>query len=304
MSRWHFRLSSNDRHGSHARSRSRRTPASSTVPRPLAKAGTFLLAAALLTGSGCGARSSLTLCDKPGATRPCQTICGGGVETCSEGIWQGCTAPRPSDSIPITGTIRDFHQAHPDFEGPINDDRGMVASLLGADGKPVYTGNPTTPTTSGKENFDQWFRDVPGVNLSTDFTITLELAGEGLPIYRFNDQAFFPIDDALFGNEDNPHNYHFTYEINIDFRYTGGEIFTFTGDDDIWVFINHHLAIDLGGIHSAESANVDLDGRASDLQIQVGEVYPLALFFAERHTTSSTFRVDTTIAEFDVCPER
>jgi fibro-slime domain-containing protein len=34
-----------------------------------------------------------------------------------------------------------------------------------------------------------------------------------------------------------------------------------------------------------------------------GEVYPLALFFAERHTTSSTFRIDTTIAELEVCPE-
>jgi fibro-slime domain-containing protein len=33
-------------------------------------------------------------------------------------------------------------------------------------------------------------------------------------------------------------------------------------------------------------------------------VYPLALFFAERHTSSSTFRIDTTIAEFNVCPDR
>ena len=261
------------------------------------------LAALALSSASCGARSELASCEIPGETRPCATACGPGVETCAQGRWQGCTAPRPEDAIPITGTVRDFLQSHPDFEGPIADDRGMVEPALGEDGRPVYAGNPTTPTTNGKERFDEWFRDVEGINLSAPHTITLERAPENALLYRFNDQAFFPIDGALLGDEGNPHNYHFTFELAVNFRYVGGEIFAFSGDDDLWVFINGRLAIDLGGVHGVQSQAVVLDERAEQLRIEVGEVYPLALFFAERHTSSSTFRIDTTIADFEVCPE-
>jgi fibro-slime domain-containing protein len=69
------------------------------------------------------------------------------------------------------------------------------------------------------------------------------------------------------------------------------------------VFINDRLAIDLGGVHGSESQEVSLDERAAELEIEPGKVYPLALFFAERHTSGSTFRIDTTIAEFDACPD-
>ena len=64
-----------------------------------------------------------------------------------------------------------------------------------------------------------------------------------------------------FGNEDNPHNYHFTFEIHAEFTYEGGEVFTFTGDDDLFTFINDKLAIDLGGVHGPQSDTIDLDQR-------------------------------------------
>jgi fibro-slime domain-containing protein len=252
--------------------------------------------------SGCG-RTELIVCQVHGETRPCETVCGSGIETCLYGFWENCTAPKPKEQIPLVGTVRDFRQAHPDFEGPIGDDRKMVAPALGPDGKPVYAGNPVTPTTSGKENFDQWFHDVEGVNQSTAHTLTLSQGSGDPPVYRMIDEDFFPIDGKLFGNEGHDHNYHFTLETMIEFRYVGGEEFTFTGDDDLWVFINNRLAIDLGGVHSAESQTVNLDKRAADLGIVPGEIFPLALFFAERHTTVSSFRIDTTIAEFKVCPE-
>ncbi|MCK6588060.1 MAG: fibro-slime domain-containing protein [Polyangiaceae bacterium] len=259
--------------------------------------------AAMTALSGCGARSELIVCDKPGEERACETICGTGIETCIAGRWTECSAPKPKNEVPITGTIRDFKQSHPDFEDAIASDFDIVEPTLGDDGKPVYAGDPITPTTSGKANFDTWYRDTPGLNMSATHTITLARAAEDPPLFRYNNQQFFPIDNQLFGNEGHEHNFHFTFELKVDFRYTGGELFTFTGDDDIWIFINNRLAINLGGVHGPMSEEVNLDARAGELGIEPGNVYPLVLFFAERHTSGSTFRIDTSIAEFDACPD-
>ncbi|HVK63172.1 MAG TPA: fibro-slime domain-containing protein [Polyangium sp.] len=254
--------------------------------------------------SGCGARTELPVCHVEGQTRECETICGKGVETCVFGRWEGCTAPQPSSTLPLGVTIRDFSTAHPDFEEPsIGLDLGIVQMNLGSDGKPVYAGTPTTPTTSGKASFDEWYRDVPGVNVSTPFILDLASSPDMPDVYRFQAPDFFPIDGQLLGNEGNSHNFHFTLEMQIPFRYVGGESLTFRGDDDLWVFINDRLAIDLGGVHATESRTILLDEAAETLGITKGEVFPFALFFAERHTSGSNFYLETTIAEFDICPK-
>jgi fibro-slime domain-containing protein len=255
-----------------------------------------------LLSAGCGARTELPVCDD-GEVETCESICGPGVQICVRGRWGPCSASPPEDSIPLETTMRDFRSDHPDFESDVLGlDIGIVQDALGPDGKPAYAGSPTTPTTTGQASFDQWFRDVPGVNEAAPFTLTLTSSGDDLPVYRFDSPEFFPIDGQLFGNEDLPHNYHFTLEMAVEFRYSGGEKFTFRGDDDMFAFIDGKLAIDLGGVHSAELRTVDLDLIAESFDLVPGEVYPLALFFAERHTTGSSFFVETTIAEFAICP--
>lgn len=193
----------------------------------------------------------------------------------------------------LVGTIRDFQIAHPDFEYTLGDDHGIVASTLGGDDKPVYAGMPSTPTTTGQTNFDQWYRDVAGVNMSADLGIDLTMQPDGT--FSYDNQAFFPIDGMLWGNEGNAHNFHFTYELHTEFLYEGGEVFSFTGDDDLFVFVNDQLAIDLGGVHGAENGTIDFDAQAGALGLTVGQIYPLDFFFAERHTSESHFRIDTTI---------
>lgn len=193
----------------------------------------------------------------------------------------------------LTGVLRDFQASHPDFGDAVADDRGLVEPWLGADRKPVYAPAGPTATTSGAGNFNQWYRDTPGINQSGEFTLTFVDRGNG--IFTYDNPAFFPLDGEMFGNEYQDHNYHFTFELHTDFAYRGGEIFTFAGDDDLFVFINGQLAIDLGGVHGAQTDSVDLDAEAATLGLVVGDAYPLDLFQAERHATGSTFRVDTSL---------
>jgi fibro-slime domain-containing protein len=91
------------------------------------------------------------------------------------------------------------------------------------------------------------------------------------------------------------HNFFFTTEIHTKFEYKGGEVFTFIGDDDLWLFINDKLAIDLGGLHPAKTGTVNLDAKAAELGITKGQTYHMDIFHAERHTTDSNFRIETTI---------
>jgi fibro-slime domain-containing protein len=206
----------------------------------------------------------------------------------------------------LTGVVRDFPSAHPDFgHYCCGDMRGVIAPALGDDQKPVYTlpgpfliPNTTQPLSTGPDQFNQWYRSVDGIN--QPFLVYLFFVPSMGGVFTFQSSAFFPLDDHGFGNEYQQHNYGFTTELHTAFKYNGGETFRFTGDDDLWVFINRKLAIDLGGVHQAEAQLVSLDASAASLGITIGTVYRLDLFQAERHPSDSNFRVDTNL-EFVDC---
>ena len=63
----------------------------------------------------------------------------------------------------------------------------------------------------------------------------------------------------------------------------GGHMtFSFSGDDDVWVFINDQLVLDIGGVHGRVAKTIDL--TTMNPKLVAGQIYSLDLFNAERHT--------------------
>jgi len=214
---------------------------------------------------------------------------------------------------------RDFSQAHPDFEMNFRGDvvrRQLIEPTLGADGKPVFKSSvgcpaeqntPTAcanwsvsqPVITSAASFNQWYHDTPGMNVA--FEKTLELTDSGGGLYKFNSTEFFPLgNDQGFGitPPGQQHNFLFTTEVHVTFEYIKGQTFTFQGDDDMWIFVNQRLALDLGSMHGSERGVIDFDKQATDLGIAVGRAYSMDIFHAERHTSASNFGVETNIACF------
>lgn len=228
--------------------------------------------------------------------------------------------------------VRDFNSDHPDMErqhpGRNEVGCGMVLPdlLVGADGTrtPVFFGPIGTgrrdivdetiscvnwgpmaqpPLVNeyeieSEDSFNQWFSDVEGVNSTFVVSLPLSMQDEGTWYYDSDESeqtAFFIADGLGFDEVSNGHNYHFTTEAHVQFKYHAGDHFTFSGDDDLWIFINDKLALDLGGLHGPLRATIDFDAQAEELGIAPGGIYNMDIFHAERHLWDSNYRIETNI---------
>ncbi|HEY3252701.1 MAG TPA: fibro-slime domain-containing protein, partial [Polyangiaceae bacterium] len=218
---------------------------------------------------------------------------------------------------------RDFNESHPDFEMPFAGDvvrRGLVETTIGTDRKPVFKDRighppavgspteintdwtPTQPVIASADSFKQWY-NTSDVNRAIPKQLALFELTPGTGIFGYDSSAFFPLaPNEGFGitpkGNDQGMNFLFTTEIHVQFKYSAGQKFTFRGDDDLWIFVNGQLALDLGSMHNAEEGTIDFDAQAASLNIAIGGSYAMDVFHAERHTRASNFKITTNIACF------
>ena len=162
--------------------------------------------------------------------------------------------------------------------------RGCLQPRLNANGKPAVA--RTDGSCDQLRDVTAWYTGTPSATVNLDFCPNYQT---GLHSFDWPED-FLPMGDG---------NALFAMEIEIFFNYNGGEVFNFRGDDDVFVFINGTLVLDIGGCHGAQDASVALDS----LGLERYRNYEMKLFHAERCYGSSNFKAEFTLRQDQgICP--
>jgi fibro-slime domain-containing protein len=166
----------------------------------------------------------------------------------------------------------------------------LAYQVCGPDEAWVGYQSPTGPEVRADSAF---------ANVTINELLTFNHIGNG--IYEINQPQFFPLDGKGFGNEwtfngaclgdpSATHNYAYTMEMHRTFVKVPGQTFKFRGDDDVWLFLNNQLVMDLGGTHYPAEGTLNVD----DLDwLEYNHTYSFDFFYCERHSAMADIWIQT-----------
>lgn len=99
----------------------------------------------------------------------------------------------------------------------------------------------------------------------------------------------------------NATNYNLTLEGHAQFIYYDDAdlYFNFTGDDDVYLYINGIRVLDMGGAHAISKCGISLNDVRDLCGLKDGEVYDFDFYYMERHGTAANFGIETNIKIVD-----
>ncbi len=178
-----------------------------------------------------------------------------------------------------------------DFYSP-DDREGVDACGDPIDDRSGIFGAPGNGAITDADSFNEWYRYTPGTNLEKPHGVVLERDPNG--VYSFETDRFYPVDGELYGNEGEANNSYFTYSISATGIYTActDQFIEIQSSDDVWVYINGELVIDIGGVRTPSAQYFALDR----LNLADDEEFQIDVFYANRgRAPDSVFRLRTNI---------
>jgi len=91
-------------------------------------------------------------------------------------------------------------------------------------------------------------------------------------------------------------NHFFTMVGILNFQYDPNDSIYLSGDDDIWVFIDGKLVVDLGGTHLPAEGHVVLSDLATANDWALQSTHTVHLFVADRQSDGSNLSLDFNFA--------
>ena len=203
---------------------------------------------------------------------------------------------------------------HDIFMGtPIPATNGAPANTLSSGFFPLET--PAAGAMHGHKYCNLWEYWMPGLATSC---VT---GGTGAPPQQWDPKGSYTAMMAGTGGPVKPvtgvmRNFYTTTEARYLFKYNGSLSLAFYGDDDVWVYINGHLALDLGAPHERLQGAVTVTGDTAAWTIQTtdvnnnvtpamggtgtvatlgglqnGKIYEIAVFHADQHPRESNYQL-------------
>lgn len=232
------------------------------------------------------------------------------------------------DGYFVTGLVRDFRSDYPAMETTNPDREALNLGPVTAAG-PTWSGNGQKiakpwrdiakndiapvlfdaalgdeagsfahPDNSGytASSFAGLWTDTLGTNLSQ--TVPFKMVQQPSGAYEYSSNNFYPADGKLFGTKDfGGHNQYFTVEWHLSFTADSGQWLNFACDDEVFIYVNGVLVVDLAG-KVASHAQLAMFDR---LKLVEGQKYNVDIFYADRHKIGHSVKFTTNV-RFDGLP--